>query len=218
MSKIRTMWWAAGAAMALAACGGGGGDGGSGGGGAGGGTTVALGLKTSPAGLYLELDGAAAPASIDATPGATHTVTAPTRQHNCGANGAAPTTYTFASWSDGGTVSHTITVPSAATDYTANYNAAPDTNNAPTVAILTTTSTGKVGVAQALSGTAQDSDGRIVKVEFLDGSTVLGEDTSAPYSFQWTPTTSGAKSLTLRATDECGLATSSAVVTVNVAP
>jgi glucose/arabinose dehydrogenase len=90
-------------------------------------------------------------------------------------------------------------------------------NMAPT-ASLTAAATGTVGTAMILNATAADSDGMVTRVEFLDGSTVLGQDTTAPYSFSWTPTTTGAHSLTARATDDAGAITSSAALTVNVGP
>ena len=36
-----------------------------------------------------------------------------------------------------------------------------------------------------LSATASDTDGQVTKVEFRDGTTVLGQDTTAPYSYTW---------------------------------
>ncbi len=49
---------------------------------------------------------------------------------------------------------------------------------------------------------AEDSDGTVTKVEFFEGgSNLLGEDTTAPYSFTWTNPANGAYTLTARATD-----------------
>ncbi len=49
---------------------------------------------------------------------------------------------------------------------------------------------------------AEDSDGTVTKVEFFaDGNILLGEDTTAPYSFTWTNATEGDYTLTARATD-----------------
>ena len=52
-----------------------------------------------------------------------------------------------------------------------------------------------------LTATAADSDDTVAKVEFFDGTTLLGEDTASPYSLGWTPTSTGAHNLTARATD-----------------
>ena len=42
-----------------------------------------------------------------------------------------------------------------------------------------------------ITATASDLDGTVTKVEFRDGTTVLGQDTSAPYSFTWKNVPSG---------------------------
>ncbi|MEL7160918.1 MAG: polysaccharide lyase family 7 protein, partial [Bacteroidota bacterium] len=56
---------------------------------------------------------------------------------------------------------------------------------------------------------ATDSDGTIASVEFFEGSTLLGEDTTAPYSFTWSGVAEGEYTLTVRATDnEGGIKTS----------
>jgi len=51
---------------------------------------------------------------------------------------------------------------------------------------------------------AVDSDGTIEKVEFFEGSTLLGEDTEAPYSFTWSGAAEGEYTLTAKATDNEG--------------
>ena len=52
---------------------------------------------------------------------------------------------------------------------------------------------------------AEDSDGTVTKVEFIEGgSNVLGEDTTPPYSFTWTDVADGAYTLTARAIDNEG--------------
>lgn len=77
---------------------------------------VRITLSSNPAGRKLTVDGSTvtAPASFDWVPGSAHTVAA----QNDAVTGSR---YLFGSWSDGGAVSHTITTPSAATTYTANY-------------------------------------------------------------------------------------------------
>jgi Domain of unknown function (DUF1929)/Bacterial Ig domain len=69
-----------------------------------------------------------------------------------------------------------------------------------------------------ITATASDSDGNITKVEFRDGTTVLGEDTSAPYSFTWRNVKSGSHLLTARATDNAGAVTTSSPVGITVRP
>ena len=68
-----------------------------------------------------------------------------------------------------------------------------------------------------LTATAADSDGTVSKVEFFDGSSKIGEDTSAPYSFDWTNVAAGDHTLTAKATDNIGLATVSSPVVIHVA-
>jgi GH35 family endo-1,4-beta-xylanase len=67
-----------------------------------------------------------------------------------------------------------------------------------------------------LTATATDSDGNITKVEFYDGSTLLGSDDSAPYSFTSASLQAGTHSLTAKANDNSGLSSTSPVITVTV--
>jgi hypothetical protein len=69
-----------------------------------------------------------------------------------------------------------------------------------------------------INATASDSDGTVSKVEFFraDGATKLGEDTTAPYSYAWRMAASGTHSLRARATDNAGLVTTSAPVSITV--
>ncbi len=68
----------------------------------------------------------------------------------------------------------------------------------------------------ALAATASDSDGSISKVEFFQGSTLLGTDTTSPYSFTWSNVPAGNYVLTAKATDNKGIATTSTAVNVTV--
>ena len=69
-----------------------------------------------------------------------------------------------------------------------------------------------------VTATASDSDGNVTTVEFRDGTTVLGQDTSAPYSFTWRNVPPGSHVLTARATDNAGAVTTSGPVGVTVRP
>lgn len=89
-------------------------------------------------------------------------------------------------------------------------------NQAPTVSLAAASSSVMVNSALALTATAADADGSVAKVEFFQGSTKLGEDTSAPYQLSWTPATTGSVSLTARATDNAGATATSAAASVNV--
>ncbi len=91
-----------------------------------------------------------------------------------------------------------------------------DVNVPPTVSLSATPTATTLGQSVTLNSTAADSDGTIVKVEFFDGGTKLGEDTSAPYSLVTTSLPAGMRSVTAVATDNKGAATISSAVTVDV--
>ena len=107
----------------------------------------------------------------------------------------------------------TLTTTSSATTIT--VEAAP--NVAPTVS-LTAPANGAsflAGSTVALSANAADSDGTVAKVEFFQGSTKLGEDTSAPFTFSWaSPASGGSYTLTAVATDNGGATTTSGAITI----
>jgi len=171
-------------------------------------------LTTVPAGLALTLDGqpVAAPSTVTGVVGIERDLGA--ADQNFGGR-----RYAFAGWSDGGAAVHTIATPSANTTFTATFtDIGPATNNPPTVALTAPAngSTGVTGTPINLTATATDADGSVAKVEFYDGTTKLGEDTSSPYALSWTPTTTGAHSLTARATDNLGLLATSAAVGVTI--
>jgi len=69
----------------------------------------------------------------------------------------------------------------------------------------------------SLAATASDVDGTVTQVAFYAGSTLLGVDTSSPYTFSWTAAQAGDYSLTAVATDDDGATTTSAAVTIHVA-
>jgi Galactose oxidase-like, Early set domain/Bacterial Ig domain/Glyoxal oxidase N-terminus len=74
----------------------------------------------------------------------------------------------------------------------------------------------KANLTITITATASDSDGTVTKVEFLDGTTVLGRDTTAPYSFAWNKVKAGSHSLSARATDNAGAVGTSAPVSITV--
>jgi endo-1,3(4)-beta-glucanase len=91
-------------------------------------------------------------------------------------------------------------------------------NSAPSVSI-TSPSNGANFTAPAsinITATASDTDGTISKVEFFNGATKLGEDLTSPYTFSWSSVAAGTYSLTAKATDNGGAATTSAAVNVTV--
>src|SRR5205823_3874447 len=92
------------------------------------------------------------------------------------------------------------------------------TNSPPTVS-LTAPSSGASFAAPAniaLAAAASDSDGTINKVEFYQGTTLLGTATSSPYSFTWSNAPAGNYTLTAKAYDDKGAVTISSPVAVMV--
>lgn len=67
-----------------------------------------------------------------------------------------------------------------------------------------------------INANASDSDGSVSKVEFYQGTTKLGEDVGAPYSFNWTNVVAGNYSLTAKAIDNAGASGTSSVVNIIV--
>jgi hypothetical protein len=67
-----------------------------------------------------------------------------------------------------------------------------------------------------LTATASDVDGSIVKVDFYNGTTLIGTDATAPYSIPWTGMNAGAYAITAKATDNLGAVTTSAIVNITV--
>ncbi|WP_299251869.1 endo-1,4-beta-xylanase, partial [uncultured Cytophaga sp.] len=73
-----------------------------------------------------------------------------------------------------------------------------------------------VGASVTITATATDQDGSITKVEFYNGTALLGTSTSGPYSYTWTNVAQGAYPLTAVATDNSGNKTTSAIVNIVV--
>ncbi|HYE73165.1 MAG TPA: Ig-like domain-containing protein, partial [Blastocatellia bacterium] len=91
-------------------------------------------------------------------------------------------------------------------------------NQAPTVSITSPLS-GATFTAPAnitINANASDSDGSISQVEFYQGSTLLGTDTTSPYSFAWNNVAAGSYSLTAKAKDNAGAVTTSSAISITV--
>ncbi|MDD5687367.1 MAG: Ig-like domain-containing protein [Elusimicrobia bacterium] len=91
-------------------------------------------------------------------------------------------------------------------------------NRPPTTSITAPTNgaTYNTGTLVTISGTANDTDGTISNVKFYAGTTLLGTDTSSPYSITWTPTVASSYNLTAVATDNGNATGTSSVVTITV--
>lgn len=107
----------------------------------------------------------------------------------------------------------TTTAPSATTTAPVVVASA---NVAPTVA-LSAPASATLGVPVNLVAAASDADGLVARVEFFDGTTLIGSDTTSPYSVSWTAASTGPHGITVRAIDNAGASKTSAVTSVNVA-
>ncbi|MCU0431639.1 MAG: Ig-like domain-containing protein [Cytophagaceae bacterium] len=95
----------------------------------------------------------------------------------------------------------------------------PSTVNVAPVVSITAPANNTAATAPAtftIAASASDADGTIQQVQFFSGSTLLGSDATAPYSFNWSGVAAGTYVLTARATDDAGTSTTSAAVTVTV--
>jgi hypothetical protein len=91
-------------------------------------------------------------------------------------------------------------------------------NKAPTVSVTTPTN-GATFVAPAtisISANASDSDGTILRVDFYQGTTLLGSRAAAPYAITWSGVAAGTYSLTAQAVDNIGAIKTSTPVSVTV--
>jgi PKD repeat protein len=103
-------------------------------------------------------------------------------------------------------------------EFTASVDVLAPPNRAPTVS-LTAPSDGATFTAPAtitITAAAADVDGNLVRVEFLNGGTVVGSATASPYSFTATNVPAGTYTVTARAIDGDGATTTSAAVRVIV--
>jgi hypothetical protein len=95
---------------------------------------------------------------------------------------------------------------------------ATDANNPPYVGLTSPVDSASfnAGGNITLAASAMDFDGTITKVEFFQGTTKLGEDSSSPFSFSWNNVPAGFYVLTARATDNAGASSISESVEVFV--
>lgn len=92
-------------------------------------------------------------------------------------------------------------------------------SNHPPVVNLTSPANGATAASPAsitLTATASDPDGSVSKVEFYQGSTLLGTKSAPPYTLNWSPVPAGQYRLLARAYDNLGSVTDSAAVTMTI--
>jgi hypothetical protein len=91
----------------------------------------------------------------------------------------------------------------------------------PPTVTLTSPTAAYSGVAPAtipFAATANDTDGSIARVEFYQGAVKVGEDTTAPYTFDWTGVPAGNYTVSARAFDNSGASANSTAVNITVTP
>jgi hypothetical protein len=93
-----------------------------------------------------------------------------------------------------------------------------DTNPAPFVTLTSPSNGSSYGAPASISlaATVVPNAHTISKVQFYNGTTLLNEDTTAPYSYTWTNVSVGTYSLTARAVYEGGATVDSSAVNVTV--
>jgi len=94
-------------------------------------------------------------------------------------------------------------------------------SNQPPVVSLTAPTSGATFTAPAsitLGATASDVDGTIARVDFYANGTLIGTDTSSPYSFSWTNVAAANYALTAVARDNAGATTVSSTRDISVKP
>ena len=92
------------------------------------------------------------------------------------------------------------------------------TNQLPAISITAPANNSKFSQDEGImiSADASDKDGTVSKVEFYNGTAKLGEDTSSPYSLEWKNVEAGSYTITAKAIDNVGGASTSSEVKVEV--
>jgi hypothetical protein len=105
-------------------------------------------------------------------------------------------------------------------DFNINYvDFASSGNAAPTTSITAPGNNAIYTAPASITINANASDtapGTVASVAFYNGTTLLGTDTSSPYSFTWSNVAAGNYTLTTKATDNQGAVGTSAAITVTV--
>ncbi|MFN8415375.1 MAG: sugar-binding protein [Cytophagaceae bacterium] len=175
--------------------------------------------------------------TVNPTPTATITTTTPTTIVEGGSVTLTANTGTGLSyqWRTGTTniagatnASYTATTAGSYSVVVTNVNNCSQTSSATTVTVnanapsqitivspqANTTQTGSVDIEVNIT----DSDGSIVLVEYLDGTTVIGTSSTSPYNFTWTNPTVGSHEIRVRVTDSNGGVTTSSAVNIDYNP
>jgi hypothetical protein len=95
----------------------------------------------------------------------------------------------------------------------------PASSNSPPTAAITSPANGATFPWKptiTITASASDPDGSVTTLTFRDGTKVLGQDSSAPYSFAWKNVPSGSHSVNAVATDDAGATGTSSSVGITV--
>jgi RHS repeat-associated protein len=110
-------------------------------------------------------------------------------------------------------------VPLLALTLLAGFASAVQASPVVTITSPTANSTYLPPASITINATATDSTSTITKVDFYNGTTLLGTSTTAPYTFTWNNVSTGKYTLKAKATDAAkSTATKSVTVTVNTPP
>jgi hypothetical protein len=115
--------------------------------------------------------------------------------------------------------SHNVSTTSTGTFTNVTVRPPSTPANTPPTASITSPSNGATFTAPAsitINASATDPNGSVTRVDFFNGSQLLGSDTSAPYSYTWGSVAAGTYSLRAVAYDNAGASTASAAVSVTV--
>ena len=115
--------------------------------------------------------------------------------------------------------SHNTTATTTAVIDRLNVASTSTTTNQPPSITLTSPASGTSYTAPAtvtLSASASDPEGRLSRVEFYVGSTLVATDTSSPFSASWSTSTAGSYAIKAIAYDADGGVTTSATSTITV--
>jgi uncharacterized protein (DUF1800 family) len=91
-------------------------------------------------------------------------------------------------------------------------------NNPPAVALSASATSITLGSSTMLTATASDRDGTVARVTFFDGANSIAQVTTAPYTYNYTPSTPGTHTITAIAVDNQLAQTVSNAVAVIVVP
>jgi hypothetical protein len=133
--------------------------------------------------------------------------------------GASASTYTRSNAQPADAGSYTVVLNNAI-GTTVSQAAVLTMNNRPNV-VLTGPTNGAGFVAPAtvrLAASASDPEGDLARVDFYQGTTLIGSATRSPYGVDWVGVPEGAYTLTAQATDSYGAWATSGPVRVTVGP